>query len=95
VGAYRFERQPPVDGGKNAFEFDSSAPRAIAHKYGWDEDTVELKETDRTDAKVTFDVFAAEHGQGRTVTRRGILICLTQDEIRRRTDQYLSMSPSH
>lgn len=97
MGAYRFERQPPVDGGRNALEFDSSADRAIARAFGYEEGSVELTEKSRSDTVVVFDVAARQHRGGadkppKPLRRVGILKCMTRDEIWRRQTQGITFT---
>jgi len=84
----RFERVPPVDGGKNAIEFDSSADRAIARNFGLREGSIELREIDRNSSQITFEVYARENysdGQEpKPLRKRGILKQIPRDEILRR-----------
>lgn len=85
MGAHRFEREPPVpNSNKNVIEFDSSAERALSRAYGWDESSVLVMETERTDSVVTLEVYAAEYpgseGDFKPSSFRGRLRCLTRDE---------------
>lgn len=91
MGAFRFERQPPIArSNKNVIEFDSSAELAIGRAFGYDPKTIELRETSRTDAQVNFDVYAAEFSADdappKPLLRRGILKTITRQEMRRRQD---------
>lgn len=97
VGSSRFERQPEVLGGKNVLEFDSSADRAITRAFGWEEGSMELREIERTDSKITYEVLTRDHRSDpetpKPLLRRGILMTRPRAEIRRRQDQNLPMSP--
>jgi hypothetical protein len=86
VGAFRYERIPAVKGSaKNVIEFDSSADLAISRAYGYENGSVELRETDRNETRIVFDVFARDHraeegDPPKPLTKRGRLTCLTRDE---------------
>lgn len=94
MGAFRFEREPPVpNSNKNVIEFDSSAERAIGRAYGLDPATVELRERERVGGQINYDVWASEYtpeGQPqRELMRRGTLKILTRAECRRIQDDQI------